>query len=74
MPSVRPGHRMTKKRKVELRKETNDFFRNSMDQAIQNDIPIILPSGTSLRTGNNEIADENWPILRTGLTEIGKVF
>jgi nucleoside-diphosphate-sugar epimerase len=72
MPSVKPGHRMTKKRKEELRKETNDFFRNSMDLAIHYDIPIILPSGTSFRTGNNEIADENWPILRTGLTEIGK--
>jgi nucleoside-diphosphate-sugar epimerase len=72
MPSVRPGHRMTKKRKEELRKETNDFFRNSMDLAIQYNIPIILPSGTSFRTGNDEIADENWPILRTGLTEIGK--
>lgn len=72
MPSVRPGNRMTKKRKVELRKETNDFFRNSMDLAIQFDIPIILPSGTSYKTGNNEIADENWPIFRIGLTEIGK--
>lgn len=71
MPSVKPGHRMTKKLKEELRKETNDFFRNSMDLAIQYNIPIILPSGTSFRTRNNEIADESWPILRIGLTEIG---
>jgi 2-alkyl-3-oxoalkanoate reductase len=72
MPSVKPGHRMTKKRKEELRKETNDFFRNSMDLAIHYNIPIILPSGTSFKTENNEIADETWPILRKGLTEIGK--
>ncbi|MFA6126605.1 MAG: NAD(P)-dependent oxidoreductase [Bacteroidales bacterium] len=72
MPSVKPGHRMTKKRKEELRKETNDFFRNSMDLAIHFNIPIILPSGTSFKTENNEIADETWPILRIGLTEIGK--
>ncbi len=72
MPSVKPGKRMTKKRKEELRKETNDFFRNSMDLAIQYDVPIILPSGTSFRTENNEVADETWPILRKGLTEIGK--
>lgn len=72
MPSVKPGHRMTKKRKEELRKETNDFFRNSMDLAIQYDIPIILPSGTSFKTTGDEIADETWPILRIGLTEIGK--
>lgn len=72
MPSVRPGLRMTKKRKKELRKETNDFFRNSMDLAMHFNVPIILPSGTSFKTKNNEIADETWPILRIGLTEIGK--
>lgn len=72
MPSVRPGHRMTKKRKEELRQETNDFFRNSMDLAMHFNVPIILPSGTSFKTKNNEIADETWPILRVGLTEIGK--
>jgi len=72
MPSVKPGQRMTKKRKEELRKETNDFFRNSMDLAIHYNVPIILPSGTSFKTENNEIADETWPILRIGLTEIGK--
>ena len=72
MPSVKPGERMTKKRKEELRRETNDFFRNSMDLAIDFNIPIILPSGTSFKTQNDEIADETWPILRVGLTEIGK--
>jgi 2-alkyl-3-oxoalkanoate reductase len=72
MPSVKPGRRMTKKRKEELRKETNEFFRNSMDLAIHFNVPIILPSGTSFKTENNEIADETWPILRIGLTEIGK--
>jgi len=71
MPSVRPGHRMTKKIKADLRKETNDFFQNSMELAIRYDIPIILPGGTSYRTKENEIADETWPILRLGLTEIG---
>jgi len=72
MPGVQPGHRMTKNLKEELRKETNDFFRNSMDLAAEYDIPVILPSGTSFRTENDEIADETWPILRIGLTEIGK--
>jgi 2-alkyl-3-oxoalkanoate reductase len=72
MPSVKPGHRMTRKTKEELRKETNDFFRNSMDLAIQYNIPIILPGGTSFKTEKDQIADETWPILRIGLTEIGK--
>ena len=71
MPSVKPGRRMTRKRKAELQKETNDFFRNSMDLAIHYNVPIILPGGTSYKTEKKEIADETWPILRVGLTEIG---
>jgi len=71
MPGVKPGHRMTRKRKAELREETNDFFRNSMALAIHYDIPVILPGGTSYRTEKDKIADETWPILRIGLTEIG---
>ncbi len=72
MPGVKPGRRMTKKGKRELRRETNDFFRNAMDLAIHCGIPVILPGGTSYKTGKGEIADETWPILRIGLTEIGK--
>lgn len=71
MPSVRPGKRMNKARKEELRAETNDFFRNSLNLAVRFDIPVILPGGTSFNTTNDEIADESWPILRKGLTEIG---
>lgn len=71
MPSVKPGHRMTRKQKAELREETNDFFHNSMYLAIHYKIPVILPGGTSYHTENDEIADETWPILRIGLTEIG---
>ncbi|MCX6555187.1 MAG: NAD(P)-dependent oxidoreductase [Candidatus Aminicenantes bacterium] len=71
MPDVKPGHRMTRKRKAELREETNDFFHNAMDLAIRYNAPIILPGGTSYRTEKDEIADETWPVLRTGLTEIG---
>jgi len=72
MPGVKPGRRVTGRRKEELRSETNDFFRNSMDLAIQYDCPAILPSGTSYETRDNEIADETWPIRRHGITEIGK--
>ncbi|MBU1720839.1 MAG: NAD(P)-dependent oxidoreductase, partial [Bacteroidetes bacterium] len=71
MPGVTPGKRISKKRKEELRKETNDFFRNSMNLALRFNIPVILPGGTSYHTKNNEIADETWPVLRNGITEIG---
>jgi nucleoside-diphosphate-sugar epimerase len=49
MPGVKPGHRMTKKRKEELRNETNDFFRNSMDLAMEYNIPVFYPLVQVLR-------------------------
>jgi nucleoside-diphosphate-sugar epimerase len=72
MPGIRPGRRITAKRKKELRCETNDFFKNSMDLAVQYNAPVILPSGTSYATTQDEMADETWPILRNGITEIGR--
>ncbi len=71
MPQVVPGKRMTKKKKAELREDTNAFFRNSMDLAIKYDIPVILPGGTSFETSDDQLADETWPVLRKGLVEIG---
>jgi nucleoside-diphosphate-sugar epimerase len=71
MPGVIPGKRVTAKIKDNLRKETNDFFRNTLNLAKELKVPVILPGGTSYRTGENEIADETWPIRRKGLTEIG---
>jgi nucleoside-diphosphate-sugar epimerase len=71
MPAIRPGQRLNSRRKAALREETSDFFRNSMDLALQYGIPAILPGGTSYRTEGNEIADEKWPVRRSGITEIG---
>jgi nucleoside-diphosphate-sugar epimerase len=71
MPGIKPGHRITETIKNELRAETNDFFRKSIYLATSYNCPLILPGGTSYRTENNEIADETWPIVRKGLTEIG---
>ena len=71
MPGVKHGKRMTAARKEELRSETNDFFRKSIYLATLYNCPLILPGGTSYKTENDEIADETWPILRKGLTEIG---
>jgi nucleoside-diphosphate-sugar epimerase len=42
-----------------------------MDLAIQYDVPVVLPGGTSYMTAGDEVADESWPTRRAGLTEIG---
>lgn len=71
MPSIKPGKRVTRKRFFKLKEEVNDFFKNSMDLAVKFDVPIILPSGTSYYTKDNEIADETWEIERVGLIKVG---
>jgi 2-alkyl-3-oxoalkanoate reductase len=71
MPGIIPGKRITQARKNELKAETNDFFRKSIYLATSYKCPLILPGGTSYKTENDEIADETWPIVRKGLTEIG---
>ncbi len=71
MPGVKPGKRITGKRFNELREETNSFFRNSMELAVKYNVPVILPSGTSYHTAEDELADETWPIRRAGLAKIG---
>jgi nucleoside-diphosphate-sugar epimerase len=72
MPALKPGKRVSKKRKEELRAETTAFFRNAMELAEKFDIPVILPGGTSYKTNGDELADETWPIRRAGITEIGR--
>jgi 2-alkyl-3-oxoalkanoate reductase len=71
MPGIKPGQRIDNARKDELRAETNDFFRKSMYLASLYNCPLILPGGTSYKTEKDEVADETWPIIRKGLTEIG---
>jgi nucleoside-diphosphate-sugar epimerase len=71
MPGIKPGQRLTKTRKDELRAETNNFIRKSIYLATSWKCPLILPGGTSYKTEKDEIADETWPIIRKGLTEIG---
>jgi nucleoside-diphosphate-sugar epimerase len=71
MPGIRPGQRINRKRKEALRTETNGIFRNSIELAMHYNAPIILPSGTSYQTGPGEMADETWPIRRTGLAAVG---
>ena len=71
MPNVKPGKRVTRKMFKELKEETNGFFKNSMELAVRYSVPVILPGGTSYHTAGNEMADETWPIRRTGLTRIG---
>jgi nucleoside-diphosphate-sugar epimerase len=72
MPAVKPGQRITRKRKEELYSDTTAFFKNTMDLASRFDIPAILPAGTSYKTKEGETADETWPIRRVGITEIGR--
>jgi nucleoside-diphosphate-sugar epimerase len=72
MPQVILGKRIRKKRFKQLTDETTGFFRNAMQLAGDFSVPIILTGGTGYRTRPGEVADESWPVDRSGMTRIGE--
>lgn len=71
MPAVIPGKKISRKRFRQLTVETTGFFRNTIDLAEHFTVPLILTGGTSYHTLPGEVADETWPVDRSGMTRIG---
>lgn len=71
MPDIRPG-RISSKRFKMLRGQTTTYFSISITIAQKFHCPLILTLGTSFRTRGDQVADENWPIERFGMTKIGE--
>jgi len=72
MPDIRP-ERMSSKRFKILRNQTTSYFSTSIAIAEKLSCPLILTLGTSFRTAGEEVADENWPIERFGMTKLGEL-
>ena len=71
MPDIRPG-RISSKRFKMLRGQTTTYFSTSITLAQKFHCPLLLTLGTSFRTRGDQVADENWPIERFGMTKIGE--
>jgi len=72
MPEIKPG-RMLSKRLRTLQKQTLAYFTTPIAIAERFNCPLIMTLGTSFRTTEDEVADENWTIERFGMTRIGEL-
>jgi len=72
MPEIQPG-RISRKRFRILQRQTTAYFSTSVAIAEKFNCPLIITLGTSFRTTGDEVADENWPIERFGMTRIGEL-
>jgi len=67
MPGVHPGRRIRKKAFRYLKKLTKIFYNNALHLGWKYDCPVILTQEASYITGEDEVADESWPVKRLGL-------
>ena len=67
MPGVHPGRKIRKKAFRYLKKVTKVFYNNALHLGWKFNCPVILTQEASYITGNNEVADERWPLRRLGL-------
>ena len=63
--------RMSGKRFKIVAERTTKFTQSALEIGRKFECPIIFTLGTSYKTGPGEVADENWPIERFGLTLAG---
>jgi len=73
MVPFKPG-RVSEKRFRELVQLTRLYFQNTIELAKRLACPLILTSGASFVTKNDEVADEHWPIARRGMAAIGTCY
>ncbi len=66
--------RISHKKFKELEFITKQYFKKTIELAIKLSCPLILTSGASFETKGNEVANENWPIARKGMAELGKCY
>jgi 2-alkyl-3-oxoalkanoate reductase len=65
------GRRIGARRFARLRAEVGRMHESALAMAMRAGCPIVLTAGTAFRTEGAEVADETWPLQRTGIARIG---
>ncbi|UYP47033.1 hypothetical protein NEF87_003318 [Candidatus Lokiarchaeum ossiferum] len=73
MVPFKPG-RISNRQFKALEHLTQQYFENTISVAQKIGCPLILTSGANFATKDQEIADEEWPIARTGMAALGKCY
>jgi nucleoside-diphosphate-sugar epimerase len=72
MPDIKP-HKISNSEFKVLQNHTTKYFSTSIAVAESFNCPLVLTLGTSFRTRPGQVADENWPIERFGMTRVGEL-
>ena len=73
MPPFKPG-RISDKKFNEIESITRLYFENVIELAKRIKSVLLITSGASFITKENEIADETWPIARIGMAMLGRSY
>jgi 2-alkyl-3-oxoalkanoate reductase len=65
------GKRIGRARFARLTDEVTRLNLSALVLARERSIPIVVTGGTAYRTRGDEVADESWPLTRTGVARIG---
>jgi len=71
MPEIQPGRISAKQLRL-LQKQTTTFFSTVITLGVQFNCPLVLTQGASFKTTGNQIADESWPVMRSGFARFGE--
>jgi len=64
--------RISKSKFVQIKERTTKFVSTALTIGKKLGCPTILTLGTAYSTKLGEVADESWPLVRTGLTKAGE--
>lgn len=66
------GKRIGASRFARLSDELIKMTESALQLAKEASCPIVLTAGTAFRTNGAEVADESWPLTRTGIARMGE--
>jgi nucleoside-diphosphate-sugar epimerase len=64
--------KISKSKFAQIKERTTKFVSTALAIGKKLDCPTILTLGTAYSTKPGEVADESWPLVRTGLTKAGE--
>nr|KXH70597.1 MAG: hypothetical protein AM325_15680 [Candidatus Thorarchaeota archaeon SMTZ1-45] len=64
--------RISKSKFAQIKQRTTKFVSTALTIGKKLDCPTILTLGTAYSTKQGQVADESWPLVRTGLTKAGE--
>jgi nucleoside-diphosphate-sugar epimerase len=66
------GRRLGYRRFLKIKAEVTAIYTHALDLARRLACPIIITGGTAFHTEGDQVADETWPLVRSGAARVGE--